>query len=689
MATDPKQLKQEIEDLQDRLNDITASITKAAKEAAQEWGTALSKKFEAAANQLESFKDRTERLSKDLSKSKDISKEINKITNEINKANLKNNQISIAKAVAEEKYKNALISGTQAQKESARKGLEMVLTQLQLQESIENELKTLLKIAQAQKEQNNILDNTRKKLEGLASQYLSISAIFKFIVDAAFKADKQTTELAKSLGISKDQAKLLRDNTVVYAKASGDAFVTTEKLMEAQNDLTQQLGVAVNYTNKQREDFSRLTKLMGLSVEQAGKLAKLSIVNGTSIEATTKSIIRGSVASQQANRISIDQRTILKDVANLSEGILIKFQGNPEALGAAVVQAHKLGLTLEQVDKVGESLLNWESSIENELKAELITGKQINLEKARYAALTGDQATLMQELANQVGSLSDYQNMNVIAQKSLAEAFGLSRDEMSKMLLEQEKINKLGDVSQMTLDQQLEALRAQGEPLDSVLYKQIQQQSAQEKFNNAVEKLQDLLGNLVAGPLSIVIDGFANLVSNAGLLYTTMIAIGAISFARTIMGLSLMITQLAAAGAISATTASALTFGLGAAAIVAGAAMILGMMNSSTDEAVSNAQNVKDGVAPASKGPFTITDSFGATAITAKGDGLAVSPNISRGNNTPDNSGLEKLMGDIHNTLKDVMSRPSIAVVPTRTIQAMGATSDLGSAQMQNTYPYA
>ena len=458
--------------------------------------------------------------------------------------------------------------------------------------------------------------------------------------------------------------------------------------MEAQNDLTQQLGVAVNYTDKQKEDFSRLTKLMGLSVEQAGKLARLSIVNKTSIEDTTKSIIRGSVASQRANRISVDQRVILKDVADLSEGILIKFQGNPEALGAAVVQARKLGLTLEQVDKIGESLLNFESSIENELKAELITGKQINLEKARYAALTGDQVTLMQELSNQVGSLGEYQNMNIIAQKSLAEAFGLSRDEMSKMLLDQEKINKLGDVSQMTIEQQLKALEAQGEPIDSVLYKQLQQQSAQEKFNNAIEKLQDLLGNLLAGPLGDVIDAFANLASNAEAIKQAMLAIAAISLIRTIGSLVTLATTLSA-GAVSALTlGSVLSAGAVVALALAAANVGYNWMMSKSGEAASNVQEVKDGYADASKGPFTITDNFGATAGTTVGDSLYVSPNINKGS-TPDNSGLEKLMGDIHNTLKDVMSRPSIAVVPTRTIQNMGASSELGSAQMINTYPYS
>jgi hypothetical protein len=516
--------------------------------------------------------------------------------------------------------------------------------------------------------------------------------VLTFFLNAGLKADRQTTELAKSLGIGKDQASGLRENFVKYAASVGDAFITTNKLMEAQGELTNELGVAVKYSGKQAEDFSRLTKLMGLSANEAGKLARLSIINGTSIEATTKSIIKGSAASQRTNKISIDQRTILKEVANLSAGILIKFQGNPEALGAAVVQAKALGLTLEEVDKIGESLLNFYSSIESELQAELITGKKINLEKARYAALTGDQATLAAEVASQAGNLNDYQNMNVIAQKSLAEAFGISRDEMSKMLLEQEKINKLGDVSQMTLDQQLEALKAQGEPLDSVLYKQIQQQSAQEKFNNAIEKLQDLIGNLVAGPLGTFIDMLANAASSGFALKAAIVAIGSLSLARTIGSLVTMAATLATSAVTGTTLASSLTLGLGAIAIVAGVASVLSMMSSASDEAVAKTQQVQDGIASSSRGPFAITDKFGATAITANGDSLAVSPNISKGGGG-DSTGLMSAINELRNAVNALANKPqpamAIQVGAQKLGEVVGNQQSTGTEQFKNSYKLA
>jgi hypothetical protein len=282
--------------------------------------------------------------------------------------------------------------------------------------------------------------------------------------------------------------------------------------------------------------------------------------------------------------------------------------------------------------------------------------------------------------------------MNVIAQKSLAEAFGLSRDEMSKMLIEQEKINKLGDVSQMTLDQQLEALKAQGEPLDSVLYKQIQQQSAQEKFNNAISKLQDLIGNLVAGPFGTFIDMLSNAASSGFALKAAIVAIGSLSLARTIGSLVTMASTLSASAVAGTTTASALTLGLGAVAIVAGVTAVISMMNSASDEASKRAQQVQDGIASSSKGPFTITDKFGATAITAAGDGIAVSPNINKGGGG-DNTGLMSAINELRNAVNALANKPApamaIQVGAEKLGEVVGRQAETGTNQYKNAYRLA
>ncbi len=52
---------------------------------------------------------------------------------------------------------------------------------------------------------------------------------------------------------------------------------------------------------------------------------------------------------------------------------------------------------------------------------------------------------------------------------------------------------------------------------------------------------------------------------------------------------------------------------------------------SSEREIIDCIQSVADGTAPSANGPFTITDSYGSTAVTAAGDNVVVSPNVTSG----------------------------------------------------------
>ena len=99
------------------------------------------------------------------------------------------------------------------------------------------------------------------------------------------------------------------------------------------------------------------------------------------------------------------------------------------------------------------------------------------------------------------------------------------------------------------------------------------------------------------------------------------------------------------AAAAAAAVAIAVTFGVATPLVVGG---IL-----ATAAAVGVAASVADGVAPPGSGPFTITDKFGATTITAAGDGLAVSPNI----NTEGGAGGNANMSETNSLLKSILSK--------------------------------
>ena len=362
--------------------------------------------------------------------------------------------------------------------------------------------------------------------------------------------DKIFVDTARNLGLSEEKI----SGIVVQAKAAdtairginGQTFDTTytaAQLAKSFAEVNNQLGLSVDIGAKNLNEFTAMTNQMGLSADEATKLYKIGVLNNMSLEDTNKAIVSGVVATQKQTGVQINARQVLQEIGKLSAGITTKFQQNPAALAQAVTQAKALGTTLEQVDKVGESLLNFESSIENELKAELLTGKQINLEKARYAALTGDQATLTQELADQVGSLGEFQEMNVLAQKSLAEAFGLSRDEVADMLTKQETFNKLGDVSKKSAAEQLALAKERGLSETDSLVVNLKQQATSEKIAAAFDNFKSAIADVLIG-LKPLLDVFVELSKQTWLVYGGLTLMAGVSFAKTIGGLVLMASQL-------------------------------------------------------------------------------------------------------------------------------------------------
>jgi hypothetical protein len=133
----------------------------------------------------------------------------------------------------------------------------------------------------------------------------------------------------------------------------------------------------------------------------------------------------------------------------------------------------------------------------------------------------------MQELNVQAGGFDEFMKMNVIQQQALAEAFGFSRAELSDMFFEQkaiEGLRRLGNNEEKdSLLERYNALKAQGrtqEELNNALGEEVAQrleaQSAQEKFQIAITKLQEAIGLAFKdiNPQALA-DSFNNMVNSA------------------------------------------------------------------------------------------------------------------------------------------------------------------------------
>ena len=164
--------------------------------------------------------------------------------------------------------------------------------------------------------------------------------------------------------------------------------------------------------------------------DQAKILAAQVNISGASKETALQ--IQNSLANSASLR-GVLPADVFQDIANATEQFATYAKDGGQNIGEAAIRARELGISLDTVFKVSDGILDFQSSIENELKASLLIGRQLNLNEARRLAMAGDMAGLQEEILRQVGSEEELQRMNAIQRKSLAGALGVTVSELNKL----------------------------------------------------------------------------------------------------------------------------------------------------------------------------------------------------------------------------------------------------------------
>jgi hypothetical protein len=358
---------------------------------------------------------------------------------------------------------------------------------------------------------------------------------FKMFLDIGFAADKQITDLSKSMAVSHEEAAATRDRMIEIQNSGKDIFMTTKNQVEAQMELASAMGATRGFTEQQIADQVLLTKKMGLTAEEAGGIQMLAASNGMTAKNVTNSIIKQTSALAKQTGIQLDNKQIVQEVAKVSGQLRLQYANNPKLIAKAVVETKKLGINMEIAANAAKGLLQFEDSIENELSAELLTGKALNLERARGLALNGDSVGAAKEMLAQVGSAADFQNMNVIQQEAIAKAVGMSTDDLANSLVTQENLKKLGDETRNQIEEKIKAAKAlgtvegdnQARQLEASIGSEEQAQKAleavdaQQTFNQSIEKLKSMFTSIVEGPAG----DFAKFLSENVAAATTMLGL--------------------------------------------------------------------------------------------------------------------------------------------------------------------
>ena len=354
-------------------------------------------------------------------------------------------------------------------------------------------------------------------LQGFMKKFLLLQ-----FVNAILKADKVAGDLAKSFNVTYGEAQNIQFEMNRVANKSNSIFVTGAKIAETQMFFNKELGTSVMLTDEQLTTMTKLREAAGFTNEELAGIAKISITTGKEMETITGEVLAQAKISSLRNGVVLNEREIMKDISKVSAATTLSLGKSEKALADAVATAKSLGLELSKVEAIAGSILQFESSIEDELSAELLIGKELNLERARFAALNNDVATVAQEIASQMGSAAEFGKMNRIQQEALAKAVGMNREELAQTLYVQEQLagvtGKEAKEKERILNARIAEVglaQAQQEIADKGYATLEQQASVQDRINATMEKLSEVFAMMspivltIADAIMIVLDALS------------------------------------------------------------------------------------------------------------------------------------------------------------------------------------
>jgi hypothetical protein len=262
-----------------------------------------------------------------------------------------------------------------------------------------------------------------------------------------FMRFKQIDDAAKSFrestGLLNSQTQQMVGNIQSVSTQYASLGASADDVAQAAGEFVTAFGGLEQPAKSTLESMVVLNKNFGVGASEAAKVNKVMQNMGGLTEAQAQ-YLTNSVA-EMSKLAGVAPQQVMQDIATNSGEALKYFRGQPALLAKSAVSLAAMGSSLESAAKSSEALLNFESSIADELEASALLGADINLEKARAAAFAGDQYGQEKAIMEQMMKLGDISKMDMYSKEALAKATGKSVEELINMQKIQEKFPNLDE----------------------------------------------------------------------------------------------------------------------------------------------------------------------------------------------------------------------------------------------------
>jgi hypothetical protein len=254
--------------------------------------------------------------------------------------------------------------------------------------------------------------------------------------EAAKRLSEENVQVARTLGVAQGKANELAGE----ARAVGGAMgITGGAATQSMTQIYSSLKGTEKLSQSTLNTFMRLNVFAGMSAENLADIHRLSKLTGEDAGKVADAMARTAQETIRTQKVNVSTKEVMEGVGKISNVIKLNMGGSAEGLTKAFIQSKKLGMELNNIRGIADSLLNIEDSIAAEMEAELLTGQELNLEEARKKALAGDLVGVLEEVNKQGIDAARFEKMNTLQKEATAKALGMNVDQMADMLVGQKE----------------------------------------------------------------------------------------------------------------------------------------------------------------------------------------------------------------------------------------------------------
>jgi len=337
---------------------------------------------------------------------------------------------------------------------------------------------------------------------------VAAAVALKKLIGLSSEHEKLARETAESMGVTVSQAKAMVKEAQNTASSFGNTLIVAKDVLTVQQAITEELGNSGMISSEVAGTVASIGTAFGYGAKAAGEMQAQFQALG--MEQGAAADLQRELAADTL-KAGANTGKVIADINKNAKTTSKFFKGDVKALTKAAIQANKMGMSLDSMAKTADTLLNFEENIAAQFEFMALTGKDINLDKARQLAFDGDLVGTSKEILKNAGSLTEFTRMGHIEQQKFAEMAGMSVDEITKSLAISEQLPN-------ATKEQLKFMQEQNYTLQDIqsmdadrLQSMMEQDQANKKLESGMANMKAQLGQALLPLAEALMQVFSSL----------------------------------------------------------------------------------------------------------------------------------------------------------------------------------